>query len=48
MLVGQVGRNRKIDTVFDKTLRVLGHGQFLEPSLTPKLVKSSPVLATTL
>jgi hypothetical protein len=48
MLVGQVGRNRKIDTVFDKTLRVLGHGQFLEPSSNPKLVKSLPVLATTL
>jgi hypothetical protein len=31
MLIGQVGKDRKINTVFGKTLGVLGHAELLEP-----------------
>jgi hypothetical protein len=31
MLIGQVGKNRKFNTVFSKTLCILGHAEFLEP-----------------
>jgi hypothetical protein len=31
MLIGQVGKNRKFNTVFGKTLCILGHAEFLEP-----------------
>ena len=31
MLIGQVGKDGEINAVFGKTLRVLGHPEFLEP-----------------
>jgi hypothetical protein len=31
MLIGQVGEDRKIDTAFGKTPRVLGHAELFEP-----------------
>src|SRR5579864_7982817 len=31
MLIGQVGQDRKINTIFGKRLRVLGHSKLLKP-----------------
>jgi hypothetical protein len=31
VLIGQIGKNREINTVFGKALRVLGHAEFFEP-----------------
>ena len=31
MLVGQVGKNREINAIFGKALRVLGHAELFEP-----------------
>jgi len=31
MLIGQVGKDREINAIFGKTLRILGHPEFLEP-----------------
>ena len=57
MPVGQVGKNREINAIFGKALRVLGHAELFEPianllhrlppALPARLAESLSVLAMT-